>query len=37
VEKLMAKSPADRYPTARSLLADLQQSALLRTVAGKPG
>ncbi|TWO72085.1 protein kinase [Caenimonas sedimenti] len=34
VEKLMAKNPADRYPTARSLLDDLAQRPLLRTVAG---
>jgi serine/threonine-protein kinase PpkA len=36
VDRLMAKSPADRYPTAQALLEDLEQRALLRTVAGAP-
>jgi serine/threonine-protein kinase PpkA len=32
VDKLMAKKPADRYPSARALLDDLDDRALIRTV-----
>jgi class 3 adenylate cyclase len=34
VEKLMAKKPEGRYPTAQALLEELESRALLRTVAG---
>ncbi len=34
LDKLMAKSPGDRYPSARALLEDLEQRPLMRTVAG---
>jgi class 3 adenylate cyclase len=32
VDKLMAKKPADRYPSARALLDDLDDRALIKTV-----
>jgi serine/threonine-protein kinase PpkA len=35
VDKLMAKNPADRYPTARALLDALEERPLLKTVAGR--
>jgi serine/threonine-protein kinase PpkA len=34
LDRLMAKKPEDRYPTARALLDDLEQRPLMRTVAG---
>jgi serine/threonine-protein kinase PpkA len=37
LEKLMAKKPEDRYASAQALLQDLEQRALLRTMAGPPG
>lgn len=36
LEKLMAKQPEERYPSARALLDDLAQRPLLRTLAGPP-
>ena len=37
VDRLMAKNPAERYATARSLLVDLEAGPLLRSVAGRSG
>jgi serine/threonine protein kinase len=37
VDKLMAKDPAERYPSARSLLDELAQRPLTRTSAGPAG
>jgi serine/threonine-protein kinase PpkA len=37
LDKLMAKKPQDRYASARALLLDLEERALLRTVAGPKG
>jgi serine/threonine-protein kinase PpkA len=37
VERLMAKLPQDRYPSAAALLADLDQWRLLRRVTETPG
>lgn len=34
LEKLMAKKPEDRFPSAKALLQDLEQRSLLRTMAG---
>ena len=34
LDRLMAKKPEQRYPSARALLDDLEERALLRTVAG---
>ena len=32
IERLMAKKPGDRYPSARALLAELEERSLSRTV-----
>jgi serine/threonine-protein kinase PpkA len=37
VDRLMAKKPEERYPSAQALLDDLEQRPLMRTVAGPPG
>ncbi|QJW85079.1 response regulator [Ramlibacter terrae] len=37
VDRLMAKRPEDRYPSAQALLDDLAERPLLRTMAGPPG
>jgi serine/threonine-protein kinase PpkA len=37
LDKLMAKKPQERYASARDLLIDLEERALLRTVAGPKG
>lgn len=37
LERLMAKKPEERYPSAQALLNDLEQRTLLKTVAGPRG